>query len=102
MAVFPKRITLKNSPDTQVDIVTAISAGGDDEILPGEVVVGTTPGDVRLYTMDDNGLIVSFGNIETGSIGEAPKDGKQYARQDATWTEVEAVGGGINSVVEDP
>ena len=62
MAVFPKRITLKNSADTDAAIRAAIEAGGTDEILPGEVVIGTATGAVQFYTRDEGGNIVTLGS----------------------------------------
>ena len=40
-------------------------------------------------------LVLDVASSETGGgIEEAPEDGKQYARQDGDWTEVEATSGG--------
>lgn len=67
MAVFPKRITLKNSSDTDAAIRAAIGAGGTDEIIPGEVVVRTATGAVQFYTRDDSGNIVTLGSVSASS-----------------------------------
>lgn len=61
MAVFTDRIILKSSADTEADIFTQIQQGGSDEIVPGEVVVGLTPGTARLYTLDSNNDVVTLG-----------------------------------------
>ena len=47
----------------------------------------------ELMTPGKWGVIQAPSNADD-VIKEAPKDGKQYARQDETWTEVEASGGG--------
>jgi hypothetical protein len=70
MAVFPDRIVLKNSTDSQAAIVSAIVSGGTDAIVPGELVIGRNNGSVTLYTVDADGDIVLF----TGSTG-APSVG---------------------------
>ena len=43
---------------------------------------------------DDVTARLEVEEVGTGGIEEAPADGKQYARQDEAWTEVEASGGG--------
>ena len=68
MAVFPDRIVLKNSADTQAEILAAIEAGGDDEITQGELVVGLTAGDTKIYTKDANNNIVSLGGASTAPL----------------------------------
>lgn len=60
MAVFPDRIVLKNSSDTQAQIEAAIGTGGASEITQGELVVGLEASSVSLYTLDANGGIVRF------------------------------------------
>ena len=64
--------------------ITVASAGesGTDKNLPPYYAI------YYIIKMVDGG-----GSIG-GGIEEAPIDGKQYARQDETWTEVEASGGG--------
>lgn len=57
MAVFPDRIILKNSTDSDTAIRTAIESGGTDEIQQGELVIGRGPGTVQLYAVDSNGDI---------------------------------------------
>ena len=66
MAVFPDRIVLKNSADTEAEVIAAIETGGTDEITQGELVLGLTVGGTKLYTKDANGDIVSLGGIGTG------------------------------------
>ena len=67
MAVFPDRIVLKNSADTDAQIRSAIAVGGADEIQPGEIVLGLGVGNVLLYTRDDSDNIVTFGGNDATS-----------------------------------
>ena len=60
MAVFPDRIVLKNSTDSQASIIAAIGAGGADEITQGELVIGVENSTITLYTKAANGDIVTF------------------------------------------
>ena len=60
VAVFPDRIVLKNSTDSDATIQTAIGTGGSDAIVQGEVVVGIDPADVALYTLDGSGNVVKI------------------------------------------
>ena len=60
MAVYPDRIVLKNSTDSQAYIESAIASGGTDPIVKGELVLGLSSGDLRLYSLDGDGNIVSF------------------------------------------
>ena len=66
MAVFPDRIVLKNSADSEAEIIAAIETGGDDEITQGELVIGLVDGGTKFYTKDANGNIVSLGGAGTG------------------------------------
>ena len=66
MAVFPDRIVLKNSTDTQAAIEAAIGSGGADEINQGELVVGLENGSAKFYTKDINNNIVTLGSATTG------------------------------------
>ena len=59
MAVFPDRIVLKSSTDPEQDIIAAIEAEGDSEIVPGELVISRLDGGANIYTVDANGDIVS-------------------------------------------
>ena len=59
MAVFPDRIVLKSSTDPEQDIIAAIEAEGDSEIVPGELVISRLDGGANIYTLDANGDIVS-------------------------------------------
>ena len=60
MAVFPDRIVLKNSTDSQAAIEAAIESGGTDEITQGEIVLGLASGSAEIYTKDANGSIVTI------------------------------------------
>lgn len=61
MAVYPDRIVLKNSTDAQASIESLIGAGGTDEILPGEIVIGRESGSAKAYVLDADGNIVAIG-----------------------------------------
>jgi hypothetical protein len=69
MAVFPDRIVLKNSTDTQAAIETAIGSGGTDEIQQGELVIGRETGSAQLYTVDAAGSIVTISGSGGGGSG---------------------------------
>lgn len=68
MAVFPDRIILKTSTDTLAEIEAAIGPGGSDEILPGELVLANSPGNVRLLARDSADNIVMFGGVDATSL----------------------------------
>ena len=58
MAVFPDKIVLKSSSDSDLDIRSAIQAGGADAIQQGEIVLGLGPDRASLYTLDSVGNVV--------------------------------------------
>ena len=60
MAVFPDRIVLKNSTDSQAFIESAIASGGTDPIVKGELVLGLEPGNLKFYSLDGDGNVVNF------------------------------------------
>ena len=60
MAVFPDRIVLKNSTDSEAAILAAIGSGGSDEIVQGEIVLRLSPGNLEMYSVDGSGDIVKF------------------------------------------
>lgn len=70
-------------------------AGGGGDVITGPVtgdasdIVFTPAGDISAGNIQD--AIVELDNEK---IGEAPIDGKQYARKDAAWSEVAVTGGG--------
>lgn len=78
MAVFPDRIVLKNSTDSQADIEAAIQAGGADAIAQGEVVLGLETGSAQLYTRDATGAIVTISGSGTGEGGGGRGDGGDF------------------------
>jgi len=51
----------------------------------------TVPAGSKYHVIDDTS---TGGGTTVGGIEEAPEDGKQYARKDAGWSEVEATSGG--------
>ena len=66
MAVFPDRIVLKNSTDSEAAIEAAIASGGSDPITQGEIVIGLTPTAAKFYTLDGSGNVISLGGTATG------------------------------------
>lgn len=68
MAVFVDKIVMKTSSDPEATILADIAVGGPDEITPGELVVGLTPGTARLYTLDSNNSVVSLGGTAATSL----------------------------------
>ncbi len=95
MAVFPDRIVLKNSTDSEAEIIAAIETAGIDAITQGELVIGLADGSATLFTKDSVGAIVTIsggggggggsgglvfwggGDFTTGtSDGEAPDGGE--------------------------
>jgi hypothetical protein len=67
MAVFPDRIVLKNSSDSQSSIEFQIGSGGAAEITQGEIVIGLSTNSATFYTKDLNDNIVTIGSA-VGSI----------------------------------
>lgn len=53
---------MKHSTDTDAEIRDAIEYNGSDEIIAGEIVLGLTNGQARLYTQDAVGNVVSMGS----------------------------------------
>ena len=101
MAVFPDRIVLKNSTDSQAAIEAAIQAGGTDEITQGEIVLGLETGSAKAYTRDATGAIV----LLAGALGDltdvdlstvAPAEGQviAYNTTSGNWEPVDQSGGG--------
>lgn len=69
MAVFPDRIVLKNSTDSDASIRTAIETGGTDAITQGELVLGLSSGAATLFTKNSVGDIVTISGSGGGSGG---------------------------------
>lgn len=94
MAVFPDRIVLKNSTDSEASIVSAIGSGGTDAIQPGELVIGRESSAAKLYTLDSTGSVVIVaggagggggglaywggGDFTTGTSDGQPADGGDF------------------------
>jgi hypothetical protein len=70
MAVFPDRIVLKNSTDSEASIISAIESGGSDEITQGELVLGIETNSVKLYTIDASGNVIAFGGSGLGDLSD--------------------------------
>ena len=110
MAVFPDRIVLKNSADSEAAIVAAIETGGADEITQGEVVLGILNSDVKFYTKAGDGSIVSLGGTGTGpqdlgdlqdvDLSTPATDGQviTYNSTSGNWEPVDQTGGGATSI----
>lgn len=92
----------------QMDVAEIKNAQGSTEVRAGAgIVVDGSPGFafVSLEPLEDAGggellKIVrdAYGRVAGTSSAEAPQDGKQYARQDGDWSEVQA-GGGVLPMV---
>lgn len=70
MAVFPDRIVLKNSSDSNEDIRAAIEEGGPESITIGELVISTRPTNPAIYIKDSNGDIQTVAGGGGGGGGE--------------------------------
>lgn len=68
MAVFPDRIVLKNSTDSQATIEAAIAPGGSDPITQGEIVIGLESNAASFYTIDGTGNVVKIGSANSGVV----------------------------------
>ncbi len=69
---------------------TIITKNGSGAPTAGQLSAGELAVDLtnkELYSKDSSGTVVKIGGADSG-LPEAPEDGKQYAREDATWTEV--------------
>jgi len=112
VAVFPDRIVLKNSTDSQAAIEAAIGTGGTDEITQGEIVLGILNTDVKFYTKAGDGSIVSLGGTGTGpqnlgdltdvDLSTPAADGQviAYNSTSSNWEPVDQ-SGGLANIVED-
>lgn len=109
MAVFPDRIVLKNSIDSEATIVSAIGSGGTDAIQPGELVIGRESSAAKLYTLDSAGnvVIVAGGSGGATSIDELtdvdtsttpPSSGQILSWDGLNWVPADQTGGGGGSV----
>ena len=74
MAVFPDRIVLKNSTDSEAAIIAAIETGGTDAITQGEIVLGLSDFAAALFTKDALGAIVAI----SGSGGDGGSGGLAF------------------------
>jgi hypothetical protein len=112
VAVFPDRIVLKNSTDSQAAIEAAIGSGGTDQITQGEVVVGLEANAATFYTIDGTGNVVTIGSA-AGSISTLgdltdvdlttpATDGQviAYNSTSGNWEPVDQ-SGGLANIVED-
>lgn len=65
MAVYPDKIILKETTDSEAAIIAAISSGGTAPIANGEIVVGRESGKVRLWALDATGTPKAIGGAES-------------------------------------
>ena len=112
MAVFPDRIVLKNSTDSQAAIEAAIGSGGTDQITQGEVVVGLEANAATFYTIDGSGNVVTIGSaagqiLNLGDLLDVDlttpaTDGQviAYNSTSGNWEPVDQ-SGGLANIVED-
>jgi len=110
VAVFPDRIVLKNSTDSQAIIEAAIGSGGTDQITQGEVVVGLEANAATFYTIDGSGNVVTIGSAagSISSLGDltdvdltTPATNGQVIAYNSTsgnWEPVDQSGGGATSI----
>ena len=120
MAVFPDRIVLKNSTDSEAAIEAAIGSGGSDAITPGELVLGLSAGNLTIFSLDSNNDIVKFsptsasgraivsGTEPTVGINGQPLadgdlwyesgTGNYYVYYNSAWVQVSGGGGGSGTV----
>lgn len=120
MAVFPDRIVLKNSTDTDSEIIAQIESGGSDEITQGELVLGLSAGSLTFYSVDGNGDIVKFSPtsasgraivsntaptigvsglpLADGDLWYKPDTGNYYVYYSSAWVQVSGGGGGSGTV----
>lgn len=110
MAVFPDRIVLKNSTDSQAAIEAAIGSGGTDQITQGEVVVGLEANAATFYTIDGSGNVVTIGSaagqiLNLGDLLDVDlttpaTDGQviAYNSTSGNWEPVDQSGGGAGTV----
>ena len=111
MAVFPDRIVLKNSTDSQSAIETAIQTGGSDAITQGEIVLGIETSNVRFYTKAGDGSIVTLGSaagaisalgdLTDVDLSTPATDGQviAYSSASGNWEPVDQ--GGLANIVAD-
>jgi hypothetical protein len=112
VAVFPDRIVLKNSTDSQAAIEAAIGSGGTDQITQGEVVVGLEANAATFYTIDGSGNVVTIGSaagqiLNLGDLLDVDlttpaTDGQviAYNSTSGNWEPVDQ-SGGLANIVED-
>ena len=114
MAVFPDRIVLKRTTDSDASIRAAIESGGSDEIITGEIVMQLLSGAFRLYSLDANNNVVTIGSegsntiiststpstrpsgdsLEEGDQWFNPSTGDFYIYYSSGWVQVSGSGGG--------
>ena len=69
MTVFPEKIVLKSSDDSEIFVKNAIRVGGTDEIQAGELVVLREDARVRIFALDANSEVQAVSGL-SGYINE--------------------------------
>jgi hypothetical protein len=120
VAVFPDRIVLKNSTDSETAILAAIGSGGSDEITQGEIVLRLSPGNLEMYSVDGSGDIVKFNPtsasgraivsettptvglsglpLADGDLWFKPSDDSYHVYYTSAWVQVSSGSGGTGTV----
>jgi len=120
VAVFPDRIVLKNSTDSEAAILAAIGSGGSDEITQGEIVLRLSPGNLEMYSVDGSGDIVKFNPtsasgraivsetaptvglsglpLADGDLWFKPSDDSYHVYYTSAWVQVSSGAGGTGTV----
>jgi hypothetical protein len=73
-----------------------------DDLEVAELALNTLNGELYTKLSDDSVVLLNDGADDvdlSDYVKEAPEDGKQYARQDAAWAEIQAAGGGNGNPV---
>lgn len=81
---------------TQNNFKTLLTSIGQISVMPNGVILRNSTGTELLRVTDTQlaykGVVIPL--TGTSGISDAPSDGKQYARRDGGWVEVESGGGG--------
>lgn len=83
---LPLELLIKSGDyDAETQSIMLTLANGDKIVIPVAALVDTYTADNQTLVCDNNTFSVKDGVF----VLEAPKDGKNYARKDGAWTEVE-------------
>ena len=79
---------------TRIISKSGTGAPASDKLETAELAVDISNGDLYTKLADNSVVQINGGSGSGGGVEEAPVDGKQYARQDAGWSEITSTGGG--------